>query len=77
MFSIRSDLADECIHQILTDRQLSSCRIEPNAEQVFVQRIGQHSIVSTNTSTKCHRVEKTKNEKHKVKYNDEIFLPLA
>ena len=73
--AIRSDLIDECIHQIMTDRQLSSCRIEPNAEQVFVQRVGQHWVISTNTSTKCHKVEKTEEEKHKVKYNDEIFLP--
>jgi hypothetical protein len=73
--AIRSDLADECIHQILTDRPLGSCRIEPNAEQVFVQRIGQHWIVSTNSSTKCHRVEKVEEDKHDVKLNDAILLP--
>ena len=75
--AIRNDLPDECIHQILTDRALSSCRIETNGEQVFVQRVGQHWVISTSSSMKCHKVEKIEEEKHDVKHNDTILLPLV
>ena len=73
--AIRKDLTDNCMSQILTDKPLTSCRIEPQAEQVFVHRIGQHWAISTNTTTKCHPGKFSDTEQFKVVPNQEIILP--
>lgn len=73
--AIRQDLADDCLSQILTDKPLTSCRIETHAEQVFVHRVGQHWAVSTNTTTKCHPVKLSDTELMQVAPNKEIILP--
>jgi hypothetical protein len=40
--AIRKDLEDICIYQVLTDTPLTSCRIEPYSEPVFVRKIGHY-----------------------------------
>lgn len=73
--AIRNDLIDSCLYQILTDIPLHSCHIEPANEPIFIQRIGQHWITSTNTTTKCHSSQFLNSNQHKIISNKEIILP--
>ena len=73
--AIRKDLTDDCLYQILMDAPLEACRVEPNAEQVFVHRVGKHWAISTNKSTRCHPVEISNTETQKMTKNEEIILP--
>ena len=72
---IRKDWTDNCLYQILTDSVLSACRTELYPEPVFVHRVGQHWVVSTNSSTRCHSTVITDSDQHEIIDNDEITLP--
>ena len=74
---IRKDLEDMCIYQVLTDRPLTSCRIEPYSELVFVRKIGHYWAISTYSSTKCHKATHPDLDHYKVIDNREITLPLT
>ena len=75
---IRKDWMDNCIYQILTDSNLTSCRTELYSDPVFVHRVGQHWVVTTKNSTKCHLNTISDSEQHKIIDNDEITLrPVA
>ena len=73
--AIRKDLEDTCIYQILTDKPLTACRIEPYSESVFIHRIGHYWAVSTNSSTKCQSAKIPDLDQYKVMDNHVITLP--
>ena len=72
---IRKDWTDNCLYQSLTDSVLNTCRTELYPEPVFVHRVGQHWVVSTNSSTRCHSTLITDSDQHEIIDNDEIMLP--
>ena len=73
--AIRKDLEDTCIYQILTDKQLTGCRIEPYSESVFIGRIKHYCAVSTNSSTKCHSVKIPDSDQYKITDKHATTLP--
>ncbi len=73
--TIQKDLEDNCLYQILTESSLTVYRTGPYPDPIFVHRAGQHQIVSTNTSTKCHLVTPSESNQHKVIDNNETVLP--
>ena len=72
---IRKEWTENYLYQILTDSILSACRTELYPEPVFVHRVGQHWVVSTNSSTRCHSTIITDSDQHEIIDNDEITLP--
>lgn len=72
---IRNEIQDECLLQILSDRELVSCKVEPFPDPVFIHRIGQHWAISTNVSNKCHSVTTLDVEEHRITKNEQITLP--
>ena len=76
--AMRKDLEDTCIYQILSDFSLTGCRIEPQDDSVYLRRVGQYWIISTNSTTKCHYGEVPKSDQPAIVDNHEITLsPVA
>lgn len=73
--AIRKNLIDTCLHQILTDSPLTSCRTEVYEDPVFIRRVGRHWAVSTINHTKCHTVNNLDTEQHRIFDNEQITLP--
>jgi len=71
----RKEMEDDCIYQILTDSKLTDCRIESFNDKVFIRRVGQHWLISTYNSSKCHSVTSKDSEQHILIDNEEITLP--
>lgn len=72
---IQKNWQDTCLFEILTDSNLTLCRIEHEAENIFIQRIGQQWAVSMKNETKCHRVTHLEQEQHAITTDNEITIP--
>lgn len=73
--AIRKESIDSCLIQILSDKPLTSCLIEPHPDPIFVQRLGVYWIISTNTSTQCHEVKMSETGNVQVGPITEINIP--
>jgi hypothetical protein len=72
---IRRQWGETCLFQILTDSTLTLCRIEHEAESIFVQRIGQQWAISTMNETKCHRVTQNEPKQYMITVNNQLTIP--
>ncbi|CAF2775769.1 unnamed protein product [Rotaria sp. Silwood2] len=72
---IQKNWQQTCLFEILTDSNLTFCRIELELEPIFIQRIGQQWAISTRNETKCHRVAQLEEEQHAITTNNEITIP--
>ena len=72
---VQKHMEDICIYQILADTPLTSCRIEPYPDPVFIRRVGRYWAISTNSTTKCHSVQVPDSNQFKVIDNHAIILP--
>ncbi|CAF2775647.1 unnamed protein product [Rotaria sp. Silwood2] len=64
-----------CLFEIVTDSNLTLCRIELEPEPIFIQRIGPQWAISTINETRCHRVPQLEHEQHAITTNNEITIP--
>lgn len=72
---IRRQWEETCLFEILTDTNLTLCRVEYEPEPIFVHRIGQQWAISTRNETKCHRVTQAEQERHVITTNNQISIP--
>ena len=72
---IRRQWEETCLFEILTDTNLTLCRVEYEPEPIFVHRIGQQWAISTRNETKCHRVTQAEQERHVITANNQISIP--
>ena len=64
-----------CLFEILTDANLTLCRIEHEVEQIFMQRVSQQWATLTRNETKCHRVTQLEQSQHMIAANNELTIP--
>lgn len=72
---IQKNWQETCLFEILTDANLTLCRIEHELEHIFIQRIGQQWAISMKNETKCHRVTQLDQEQHAITADNEITIP--
>lgn len=72
---IQKNWQKTCLFEILTDSNLTLCRVEFELEPIFVQKFGQQWAISTVNETKCHRVTQVEQEQHAIGPNNEITIP--
>ncbi|CAF3209755.1 unnamed protein product [Rotaria sp. Silwood2] len=72
---IQKNWQETCLFEILTDSNLTLCRIEHEMEKIFLQRIGQQWAISMKNETKCHRVTQLDQEQHAITTDNEITIP--
>lgn len=72
---IRRNWDETCLFQILTDANLTLCKIEQEFDPVFIRRVGQQWAISTRNETRCHRVILTDRDEHTVTNNNQIIIP--
>ena len=73
--SIQKNWQETCLFEILTDANLTLCRIKHEPENIFTQRIGQQWAISMKNKTKCHRVTQLDQEQHAITTDSEITIP--
>ncbi|CAF4293291.1 unnamed protein product, partial [Rotaria magnacalcarata] len=72
---INKNWQQTCLFEILTDSNLTLCRIEHELEPIFIQRVGQQWAISTINETKCHRVTQLEQGEHAITTNNELTIP--
>lgn len=72
---IQKNWQETCLFEILTDANLTLCRVEHEPENIFIERIGQQWAISMRNETRCHRVTQLDQEQHAITTDNEITIP--